>query len=52
MTTFEREMLIADCREACKTNELRTDEERAELWERAKKACQKLGIAHPEDAIR
>jgi len=50
MTTFERRMLIADCREACKTNVLRTEEESREVREKAAEACRKLGIEYPEDA--
>jgi len=51
MTTFEREMLIEDCRAACRDNVLRTDEERAEVWANAEAACERLGISHPEDGI-
>ena len=42
MTTFEREMAEADIREAAKTWKLRTDDERREVQERARKAREAL----------
>lgn len=52
MTTFERRMLIEDCREACRHNVERTNEEAARVREKAAEACRKLGIEYPEDAFK
>jgi hypothetical protein len=49
MTTYECQMLIEDCREACRTNVLRTADEATEVRERAAEACRKLGVEYPED---
>lgn len=51
MTAYEIRMLVEDCREACRRDVLRTDEEAAAVRERAAEACRKLGIEYPEDAI-
>ena len=50
MNRFDRLTLIEDCREACRTNVLRTAEESREVRERAEEACCRLGIESPEDA--
>ncbi len=51
LVRFERNMLIEDCREACRANVLRTDDEHQEVRERAERACRKLGIEFPEDML-
>lgn len=51
MTLFERESLIADCREACKPNVLRIDDEHREVRERGMEAARKLGYAFPDDVV-
>jgi hypothetical protein len=50
-TYAERQELIAACREACRHNVLRTEDEAREVRERAAEACRKLGVEFPEDAI-
>ena len=49
MTTFERETLIADCRDACRPNVLRTDDESREIRERGAAAAQRLGFKTADD---
>lgn len=51
MTSFERGMLVEDCREACKGNVLRTDDESREVRERGMAAANRLGYEYPEDAV-
>lgn len=51
MTTFERAMLVADCREACKGNVLRTDDEAREVRQKGQAAATALGYEYPEDAV-
>lgn len=50
-TYAERQELIADCREACRHDVLRTEDEARQVRERAVEACRKLGVDFPEDAI-
>jgi len=51
-TYYERRMAIEDCREACRYNVLRTDDEQRKVNAAAKRACRILGIEHPEDCPR
>ena len=51
MTELERRMLIEDCRDACRGNVLRTDDEADEVAAKATEACRRLGIEFPEDAL-
>lgn len=51
MTNYEREMLIADCEDACRHNVPRTDEEATAVRRAGIEAARKLGYEYPEDVV-
>lgn len=48
---FDRRMMVEDCREALKTNVMRTDEESQIVRAKAAEACRRLGYQTPEDVV-